>query len=121
MSASFPIAAVLALTAASAIAQPTAVRQRFALDGQSIIAETTVPYQDLDLATPEGLRTLRQRIAAAADAVCGGEPTSADAYLRQAYLVCCDDAVRASVARLPAPAQARLATRQGGARQDLVR
>jgi UrcA family protein len=117
MSPSLPIAAVLALTAGAALAQPPPVQQRYSLDGQHIVARTDIPYADLDLASPAGRQTLKQRLDAAADAVCGGPAHPGDSYHREAYLLCRDTAIRSALARLPAPARTRLAAERahGGA------
>lgn len=103
----FALAAVLAASAAAA--QTPDVRRHYSLDGQRLVAETVVPTGDLDLDSDAGVRTLRQRIEAAADAVCGREDRAADNYRRQAYLVCRDAAVGSAIARLPPSGRARLA------------
>jgi UrcA family protein len=104
----------LALAAASAHAQASDVRQHYAFDGQSIVAETAIPYRDLDLGSEAGVRTMRQRIEAAADAVCGDSKAD-DAYRRQAFLLCRDVAIRSAIARLPASGQARQAVARSAA------
>src|SRR5215471_18001601 len=102
----FPLAAVLALSALAASAQP--VSQHFSFDGQHVVAETAVPFRDLDLGSQAGLRALRQRIETAADAVCDA-PARAKGDQRQAFLICRDAAIRTAIAHTPQPVRTRLA------------
>jgi UrcA family protein len=96
--------AVLAL-AGAAHAQSQPVRQHYSLDGAQILAETRVPYADLDLSSSAGLRTLMARIEAAADRVCGITPAETPEPTQTA---CRKDAVAEAVARMRTPALAEL-------------
>jgi UrcA family protein len=77
------------------------IRQHYSFDGQRIIAQQSVPYGDLDITSPQGARTLLERIEAAAAAVCRDNtalPTVRD---------CREAAVGRAVAQMKSPALAR--------------
>ena len=65
----------------------------------------SVSYADLNLATPDGARTLLRRIDLAAKRVCGPEPSHSplQPHLTAFYQRCVMDSVDATVARIDAP------------------
>jgi len=100
------LAAASVTSAACAQVAASPVSQTSSFDGQQIIARTTIPMADLDLGSPTGLRTLLDRIEAAADLVCGG-PQQASAEVD-----CRARAVREAVVRAGSPAFSDLAARE---------
>jgi len=106
---------LLAAVAGAAIAPcaqaqtaPPKVRQGYSFNGEQIIARTTIPLADLDLATPAGVRTLLDRIQAAADLVCAGSGPQ----LASVEIECRAQAVRDAVTRAGSPALSDLAARE---------
>jgi len=99
-------AIVAAALGSSAMAQPSApqVSQRYSFDGQHVLAQMAIPLSDLDLGSPAGVRTLFDRIQAAADLVCAG-----GAQLASVEAACRAQAVRDAVARAGSPALSELA------------
>jgi UrcA family protein len=105
------LAAIAGAAVAQAAAAQTAspqVRERYSLDGQHIVAETAIPLAGLDLASPQGVRTLLDRIQAAADLVCAGTGPQ----LASVEIECRAQAVRDAVARAGSPALNDLAARE---------
>jgi UrcA family protein len=98
--------AAIASAAGAQTAQPQA-REHYALDGQHIIAETTIPLADLDLNRPVDVRTLLDRIEAAADLVCVGRGPQ----LASVEIECRAQAVHDAVAHAGSPALSDLAER----------
>jgi UrcA family protein len=110
-----PYRLLLAAVACVAIApqvhgEPTfpQVRQGYSFNGEQIVARTIIPVADLDLATPDGVRTLLDRIQAAADLVCN----TSGPQLASVEIECRAQAVRDAVARAGSPALSDLAARE---------
>ena len=96
--------AFAAALAGAANAQDLTVRPGVSRDAAVQVRWTSVPYRDLDLATPQGARRLLDRIEHAADAVCAPRPAPGDGHAAKAqYLACRTEAVRAAVTRMDAP------------------
>jgi UrcA family protein len=62
-----------------------------------------VPYGDLNLAKPEGAKVMLQRIAGAAELVCGGRPSIRDMHERSVFRRCVRVTVADAVGQLRAP------------------
>jgi UrcA family protein len=63
----------------------------------------TVNYRDLNLASPEGAKTLYQRITTAAKQGCGSQPEFRDMAYYGVWRACVKDAVDHAVRRLNVP------------------
>lgn len=107
------LALAIIAVAQSASAQPFTLRRGFSFDPTQVITETRVRLSDLDLTTAAGTQVLRQRIEAAADAVCGAQDAVTPAQ-EAALADCRRMAVSRAVTRM-----SRLSSR--GGTQDLVR
>jgi UrcA family protein len=98
----------LAATALSAAAQAVPLREGFSSDPSKVVLYTSVPYSEVDLTSTDGAWRLLQRIADAADAVCGGEASRTTAYDNEHYLQCRGEAISGAVARARSPVLAEL-------------
>jgi len=63
----------------------------------------TVKYSDLNIASPEGAKTLYQRITKGAEQGCGEQPEFRDLAAHGVWRSCVKDAVDHAVQRLNAP------------------
>src|SRR5262249_37940153 len=70
---------------------------------QSANKQVTVSFADLNLDNPAGIQVLMGRIAAAARAVCGPQPTIRDLRQLGAYNDCVKDATDRAVASVGSP------------------
>jgi UrcA family protein len=77
---------------------------------------TTVWLGDLDLSTPEGVRTARGRVHEAARRLCEQVSDRDDPSRQANYVICVDESTTAALRQLPGPALAAAQNaRQGGA------
>ena len=100
--------AALALTQAAA-AQAAPVHTGYSHDSTQVVRYTTIAFQDLDLRSEAGLRTLLARIDASADRVCGGRASAGRNSTGPSYEECVRDAVGSAVAYMRLPALTELA------------
>jgi UrcA family protein len=76
-----------------------------------------VRYGDLNLAAPDGAKTLYARLEAAADKACGGEPGAQQLSQQAAYRACYDRAMQKAVDKIGrAQVQAVHSARVAGSR-----
>nr|MEA2797572.1 hypothetical protein [Phenylobacterium sp.] len=102
----------LAAIASPAAAQTYVLRPGLSFDPTKVVTYTRVPYSDIDVASPAGIRALLQRIEDAADAVCGGGATKVSKQEKEDYAECRDIAVSGAVAKVRNPALTTLASRR---------
>ena len=112
-----PIALVVGVLCLAAIVQPAAaqsydLRPGFSFDSTKVVTYTRVPYSDIDVTSPAGLRALLQRIENAADAVCGGAANTVSKPEKEDYRECREIAVSGAVAKMRSPALTMLASRR---------
>lgn len=84
--------ASLAITGATAAGEPTAGGLK-----------AKVSFGDLDLAKPQGAKTMIRRLENAASRVCGGKPDIRNLAAQRFHAQCVDDALDDAIARLDAP------------------
>ena len=99
------IAAAFALLGAAASAQPARLTSGYSPDPAIAVTQAHLAYSPADLATAAGARAMLARIEAAAEAVCAGPPTAAEAA------DCRAQAVRGAVAKLDHPLVRELVSR----------
>jgi UrcA family protein len=100
-------AACVANTLGNALRQVNALTLDNRAVRNSVTRAASVTLADLDLSTPEGFETARQRLRTSAERVCSELARSSELLYQPSYTACVDDSLRGALAQVRALAAAR--------------
>jgi UrcA family protein len=97
------LAGIIAATGISVLAAPAMAWQTAQSGKDQVMRKETVSYRDLNVADKVGAERLYERIALAADNVCGMNDEGVALLFDRDYLACKDKAIADAVAKVDQP------------------